>query len=128
MKRAHLDGTRNEIELGYLGLEVTGGRTLITLGINGILPFLAPAWVAFLAVPFELLGTNLGGRLWTFTAKALPLRVAVFCPKAALSRGAVEMLPPRGGDLIEPQPGQHQQFIDRRKRGADRIDCAPDRP
>ena len=45
-------------------LEVTGGRTLVTLGINGILPFLAPAWVAFLAVPFELLGTNLGGRLW----------------------------------------------------------------
>jgi hypothetical protein len=45
-------------------LEVTGGRTLITLGINGILPFVAPAWVAFFAVPFELLGTNLGGRLW----------------------------------------------------------------
>ena len=45
-------------------LEVTGGRTLVTLGINGILPFLAPAWVAFFAVPFELLGTNLGGRLW----------------------------------------------------------------
>jgi hypothetical protein len=45
-------------------LEVTGGRTLVTLGINGILPFLAPAWVAFLAVPFDLLGTNLGGRLW----------------------------------------------------------------
>ena len=32
-------------------LEVTDGRTLVTLGINGILPFLAPAWVAFLAVP-----------------------------------------------------------------------------
>jgi Glycosyltransferase family 87 len=45
-------------------LEVTGGRTLVTLGIHGILPFLAPAWVAFLAVPFELLGTDLGGRLW----------------------------------------------------------------
>ena len=45
-------------------LEVTGGRTLITLGINGILPFVAPAWVAFFAIPFELLGTNLGGRLW----------------------------------------------------------------
>ncbi|MHB8587926.1 MAG: glycosyltransferase family 87 protein [Candidatus Dormibacteraceae bacterium] len=45
-------------------LEVTGGRTLVTLGIKGILPFLAPAWVAFLAVPFDLLGTNLGGRLW----------------------------------------------------------------
>jgi hypothetical protein len=45
-------------------LEVTGGRTLITLGINGILPFVAPAWVAFFAVPFDLLGTSLGGRLW----------------------------------------------------------------
>ena len=45
-------------------LEVTGGRTLVTLGIKGILPFLAPAWVAFIAVPFDLLGTNLGGRLW----------------------------------------------------------------
>jgi hypothetical protein len=44
--------------------EVTGGRTLITLGINGILPFLAPAWVAFFAVPFELLGTDIGGRAW----------------------------------------------------------------
>ena len=45
-------------------LEVTGGRTLITLGINGILPFVGPAWVAFFAVPFEALGTVLGGRLW----------------------------------------------------------------
>jgi Glycosyltransferase family 87 len=45
-------------------LDVTGGRTLVTLGINGILPFVAPAWVAFFAVPFELLGTNLGGRMW----------------------------------------------------------------
>jgi hypothetical protein len=45
-------------------LEVTGGRTLVTLGIKGILPFLAPAWVAFIAVPFDLLGTNVGGRLW----------------------------------------------------------------
>ena len=45
-------------------LDVTGGRTLVTLGINGILPFVAPAWVALFAVPFELLGTNLGGRLW----------------------------------------------------------------
>jgi hypothetical protein len=45
-------------------LDVTGGRTLVTLGIHGILPFVAPAWVAFFAVPFELLGTNLGGRLW----------------------------------------------------------------
>jgi hypothetical protein len=45
-------------------LEVTEGRTLVTPGINGILPFLAPAWVAFIVVPFELLGTDLGGRLW----------------------------------------------------------------
>lgn len=44
--------------------EVTGGRVLVTLGIHGILPFLAPAWVALLAVPFELLGTDLGGRMW----------------------------------------------------------------
>src|SRR5258706_14030839 len=51
-------------------LEVTGGRTLVTLGINGILPFLAPAWVAFLAVPFDLLGTNLGGRLWMLAGLA----------------------------------------------------------
>src|SRR3977135_8041 len=26
--------------------QVTGGRVLVTLGIHGILPFLAPAWVA----------------------------------------------------------------------------------
>jgi hypothetical protein len=45
-------------------LEVTGGRQLITYGIHGILPFLAPAWVALIAVPFELLGTDLGGRVW----------------------------------------------------------------
>ncbi len=44
--------------------EVTGGRTLITLGIKGILPFLAPAWVALITVPFEVFGTNVGGRLW----------------------------------------------------------------
>ena len=51
-------------------LEVTGGRSLVTLGVNGILPFLAPAWVAFLAVPFDLLGTNLGGRLWILAGLA----------------------------------------------------------
>jgi hypothetical protein len=44
--------------------DVTGGRVLVTLGIEGILPFLAPAWVALLAVPFEALGTEIGGRLW----------------------------------------------------------------
>jgi hypothetical protein len=45
-------------------LEITGGRRLVTLGIHGILPFLAPAWVALIAVPFELAGPELGGRLW----------------------------------------------------------------
>jgi Glycosyltransferase family 87 len=44
--------------------EVTGGRVLVSPGIHGILPFLAPAWVALFAVPFEALGTNAGGRLW----------------------------------------------------------------
>jgi hypothetical protein len=44
--------------------EVTGGRVLVSPGIEGILPFLAPAWVALLAVPFDLLGPNVGGRLW----------------------------------------------------------------
>jgi hypothetical protein len=44
--------------------DVTGGRILVTLGIEGILPFLAPAWVALLAVPFEAFGTEIGGRLW----------------------------------------------------------------
>lgn len=46
--------------------QVTGGKTLVSLGIKGILPFLAPAWVALIAVPFDLLGTNIGGRLWIF--------------------------------------------------------------
>lgn len=45
-------------------LQVTGGRTLVTLGIKGILPFLAPAWVAAFAVPFAVLGTDIGGRVW----------------------------------------------------------------
>ena len=44
--------------------DVTGGRVLVTLGIGGILPFLAPAWVALLAAPFEVFGTDIGGRLW----------------------------------------------------------------
>jgi len=44
--------------------DITGGRVLTTLGIHGILPFLAPAWVALLAVPFDLLGPDLGGRVW----------------------------------------------------------------
>lgn len=44
--------------------DVTGGRVLVSLGIHGILPFLAPPWVALLAVPFDLLGPNIGGRAW----------------------------------------------------------------
>ncbi len=44
--------------------EITGGRRLVTLGIHGILPFLAPAWVALIALPFEAAGPDLGGRLW----------------------------------------------------------------
>lgn len=44
--------------------DVTSGRILITPGIEGILPFLAPAWVALLAVPFDAFGTDIGGRLW----------------------------------------------------------------
>ena len=44
--------------------DVTGGRVLVSLGIHGILPFLAPAWVALVAVPFDLLGPNIGGRAW----------------------------------------------------------------
>ena len=31
--------------------QVTGGKVLVTLGIKGILPFLAPGWVALVAVP-----------------------------------------------------------------------------
>jgi hypothetical protein len=33
-----------------------------------------------------------GGQLWTFTARILPLRVAVFCPKAAVSLKQVDVL------------------------------------
>jgi hypothetical protein len=70
-------------------LDVTGGRTLITLGINGILPFVAPAYVAFFPVPFELLGTNIGGRLWILfglacLALGLYLCVRPRAPAAAL--------------------------------------------
>ncbi len=71
-------------------LEVTGGRVLITLGIRGILPFLAPAWVAMLAVPFELLGTDLGGRLWILFG-LLCLGGALFL--AMRRRPPTEMLP-----------------------------------
>jgi len=70
-------------------LEVTNGRVLITLGIHGILPFLAPAWVALFAVPFELLGTDIGGRLWVMfglacLASGLYLAVRPRAPSAIL--------------------------------------------
>ena len=71
-------------------LEVTGGRTLITPGIEGILPFLAPAWVAFVAVPFELLGTDLGGRLWIlFGLACLALGLYLAAPSRTLRRAAL---------------------------------------
>src|SRR5450756_2162809 len=76
---------QRRVELG-----VTGGRTLVTLGINGILPFVAPAWVAFFAVPFELLGTNLGGRLWILFGLAC-LAFGLFL--AARPRPPTEWLP-----------------------------------
>jgi LAS superfamily LD-carboxypeptidase LdcB len=34
----------------------------------------------------------LGGKLWTFTAKTMATRMAVFCPKAALAHSEVEVL------------------------------------
>src|SRR5205807_2078916 len=71
-------------------LQVTGGRTLITLGIKGILPFLAPAWVAVLAVPFDLLGTNVGGRLWILFGLAC---LALGAYLAVRPRPPSEMLP-----------------------------------
>lgn len=84
-------------------LEVTGGRTLVTLGINGILPFLAPAWVAFVAVPFELLGTDLGGRLWIlFGLACLALGLYLVAPTRALWRA---VLPgERGGERTGYSP------------------------
>jgi hypothetical protein len=78
-------------------LEVTHGRTLVTLGINGILPFLAPAWVAVFAVPFALLGTELGGRLWILaglTSLALGLYFAVRPrPPSTFPTRAMSVLP-----------------------------------
>jgi hypothetical protein len=69
--------------------EVTGGRALVTPGIHGILPFLAPAWVALIAVPFDLLGTDLGGRAWILLglaclAAGLYLSIRPRSPSAAL--------------------------------------------
>jgi subtilisin family serine protease len=43
----------------------------------------------------------LGGKLWTFTAATMPLPVAVFCPRAALSHDQVEILLYAHG-LLEP--------------------------
>ena len=70
--------------------QVTGGRTLITLGIKGILPFLAPAWVAVVAVPFDLFGTNVGGRLWILFGLAC---LALGAYLAVRPRPPSEMLP-----------------------------------
>jgi arabinofuranan 3-O-arabinosyltransferase len=69
--------------------QVTGGRTLVTLGIQGILPFVSPAWVGLVAIPFERLGTDAGGRLWILLALAslalgLYLAVRPRPPAAAL--------------------------------------------
>lgn len=70
--------------------DVTGGRVLVTLGIHGILPFLAPAWVALIAVPFESLGTNLGGRAWILFG-LLCLAAGLYL--AVRPRGPTEILP-----------------------------------
>ena len=70
--------------------EVTGGRILISPGIEGILPFLAPAWVALLAVPFDALGTDLGGRLWILFGLA-SLLAGLYL--AVRPRPAVSILP-----------------------------------
>ncbi len=70
--------------------DVTGGRVLVTLGISGILPFLAPAWVALLAVPFEAFGTNIGGRLWILFGLA-SLGAGLYL--AIRPRSPTEMLP-----------------------------------
>ncbi len=48
--------------------------------------------------------TYLGGKLWTFEAKTLPTRVAVFCPQAALSMREVEVLVYAHG-LLKPCKG-----------------------
>ena len=46
----------------------------------------------------------LGGRLWSFTAATLPMRVAVFCPKAVNHRKAMDMLVDPHGDLAPCKP------------------------
>jgi hypothetical protein len=45
----------------------------------------------------------LGGRVWTFTSSALPMRVAVFCPVSGASGKSVEVLVYAHG-LLEPCP------------------------
>src|SRR5437660_2504127 len=70
--------------------QVTGGRHLVTPGINGILPFLAPAWVALLAVPFDAFGTDIGGRLW------------IMFGLACLAAGLYFATRPRGPTAILP--------------------------
>jgi Glycosyltransferase family 87 len=70
--------------------DVTGGRVLVTTGIEGILPFLAPAWVALAAVPFGLLGPQIGGHVW------------VLCGIACLAAGLWLAVRPRPRDAILP--------------------------
>jgi hypothetical protein len=74
--------------------EVTGGRILVTPGIHGILPFLAPAWVAFFAVPFDALGTGIGGRLWVLFGLACLLAGLYL---AIRPRPAADILPAFAG-------------------------------
>src|SRR2546421_8453892 len=87
---------------------VTGGRRLVTLGIGGILPFLAPAWVALLAVPFEAFGTDVGGRLWILFGLACLAAGLFFAtrprpPTAILPRFAAGPAP-----LLAPKPPLHR--------------------
>jgi V8-like Glu-specific endopeptidase len=48
----------------------------------------------------------LGGRLWTFTATTVPMRVSVFCPKSLNPQKAIDMLVYAHGDLggCKPYP------------------------
>ena len=48
----------------------------------------------------------LGGKLWTFTAATLPLRVSVFCPTAAISQAEVDLLVYAHG-LLDRCEGPH---------------------
>ncbi len=69
--------------------DVTGGRVLVSPGVKDLLPFVSPAWAGLAAVPFELLGTNVGGRLWILfglacLASGLLLAVRPRAPSAIL--------------------------------------------